>query len=404
MSDLANDIQTAITYVGKDWKKAKKAASDYEDKVHRQRLSYMRHKPPQKTLKDVVYKHMPEAYNKASSNGRYYANARQIMYAARPLIIEEMGLQSWNSKTPKYFIQTLLKDYIEEHGDDMKVVWDARGHFEEPHNNYRIGLGGAEIMAYRLDQNSNFSEAEEVAFKQIIKTVGPTHRYGAILFIEKEGFNEQIADAGIQEKWDIALMSSKGVPNAATCNVGAFPGVPVLAFHDFDVAGFKIVKTLREGARLSSGICNLIDIGLRLDDVKDIDPEPVDYTQDKTKLNSYLRLCGATEEERKYLVNNRVEINMFTSEELIQFLEMKFEQHGIKKVIPDEEVLRSAYKRAAFCQELEVKAKEFEINDDDLIIPDNLYDRIKDSLDDDRMQSWDQAIWSLAANKNNGDC
>ena len=47
-----------------------------------------------------------------------------------------------------YFSQTLLPDYIEEHGVDWDVVYDARGHFEEPHTNRRIGCGTIEVGNY----------------------------------------------------------------------------------------------------------------------------------------------------------------------------------------------------------------------------------------------------------------
>ena len=47
-----------------------------------------------------------------------------------------------------YFSQTLLPDYIEEHGVDWDVVYDARGHFEEPHTNRRIGCGTIEVRNY----------------------------------------------------------------------------------------------------------------------------------------------------------------------------------------------------------------------------------------------------------------
>ena len=47
-----------------------------------------------------------------------------------------------------YFSQTLLPDYIEEHGVDWNVVYDARGHFEEPHTNRRIGCGTIEVGNY----------------------------------------------------------------------------------------------------------------------------------------------------------------------------------------------------------------------------------------------------------------
>ena len=40
-----------------------------------------------------------------------------------------------------YFSQVLLPNYIEEHGADWNVVYDARGHFIEPHTNRRAGCG-----------------------------------------------------------------------------------------------------------------------------------------------------------------------------------------------------------------------------------------------------------------------
>jgi hypothetical protein len=63
---------------------------------------------------------MEEAYNKASANGRYYANARQIYYAARPLVLELTDKKS--TLDSRYFTQTLLKDYLELYNPNWKVV------------------------------------------------------------------------------------------------------------------------------------------------------------------------------------------------------------------------------------------------------------------------------------------
>jgi hypothetical protein len=52
---------------------------------------------------------MEDAYNHASSNGRYYANARQIMYAARPAILSRCAVTELKDV---YFTQNLLKDYL----------------------------------------------------------------------------------------------------------------------------------------------------------------------------------------------------------------------------------------------------------------------------------------------------
>ena len=399
MSKLSDDIKASFMSVGGEWKKAKKNASNREDRVHGYRLSRMRSHEPRLTLRDAAFMFMEEAYDKASSNGKFYANARQVMYAARPLIIDVLGVNAWSPKTDKYFTQTLLKDYIEENGANMKVVWDARGHLREPHTKYKIGLGGAEVMKYHRDQTGSVNEAETVSFDKQIKTKGPANRYGAVLFIEKEGFDEQLEDAGLAEKWDIAIMSSKGIPNKATCDVGAMVGVPVLVLHDFDLAGFKIVRTLRRGTRLARGIDNLIDIGLGMEDVRDLDPEPVIYNQ-REDPRHYLKLCGATAEECNFLSHKRVEINMLSTEDLIKFLERNFIEHDVKKVIPDEETLRKAYLRAVFCQEMEEKANEIQIEQEDLTVPDGLAQKISDSLAENPAQSWDEVVWDLADEEN----
>ena len=56
------------------------------------------------TIKESAYAAMERAYHKASSEGRYPAHARQIMYAARGPIQEETGRQL----DDQYFCQTLL--------------------------------------------------------------------------------------------------------------------------------------------------------------------------------------------------------------------------------------------------------------------------------------------------------
>jgi hypothetical protein len=91
---------------------------------------------------------MHAAYQKASGNGSLPANARQIMYAARPDILRLAGVTSFGSA---YFTQTLLPNYIEEHFEQTiswNVVYDARGHFTEPHTQVEVALGTLEVRQY----------------------------------------------------------------------------------------------------------------------------------------------------------------------------------------------------------------------------------------------------------------
>ena len=52
-----------------------------------------------------------------------------------------------------------------------------------------------------------------------------------------------------------------------------------------------------------------------------------------------LRRNGATEEEIEFLIHHRVELNAFTSDELIEWIEEKLAEHGVKKVVPEEETV-----------------------------------------------------------------
>ena len=129
--NMAHALASVVRSVGKSWKHAKQRA-DREDRVSRRDLTYMRGGYSRTTIREVAFRVMEAAYLKASGDGRYPANARQIYYAARPSILAEADADSLDSQ---YFTQTLLKDYLEEREPDWDVIYDARGHFAEPHRN-----------------------------------------------------------------------------------------------------------------------------------------------------------------------------------------------------------------------------------------------------------------------------
>ena len=88
-------------------------------------------------IKEAAWQVMPDAYRIASTGGTLPANARQIMYAARPAILELTGKTKLDDR---YFTQALLPDYIEEHPEitaNWDVVFDDRGSFIEPHTGQR---------------------------------------------------------------------------------------------------------------------------------------------------------------------------------------------------------------------------------------------------------------------------
>ena len=404
---IAADLAKAVREATKGWKTEKRHA-DRHDRVSYHSLAKLRGGYDRVTIREVAFEVMEEAYNHASEKGRFYANARQIMYAARRLMLaKEPSLSNQiDSGFSPYFTQTLLKDYLEEHDPNWKVVWDARGHLIEPFTGISIGLGGAEVGKYIQNWRKGFKEYPEVDFKKQVATEGPINRYGAVLFIEKEGFTEILKDAGIDRRYDIALMSTKGIPVKAACDLAKALerlGVIVYVLHDFDFAGFKIVKTLREGTRMAKGT-QVVELGFRMADIDGLDSEPVEYKQRKDP-REYLAESGATEEEQNFLVEGhdrgvwfgrRVEINAMTSGQLVEWLEKKLKEHGVKKVIPEGETLASGYRRARYFQKLEAVIKESKEKEAEDEVPKNLQARVKKILSKQPGLSWDEAVWQCA--------
>ena len=59
-----------------------------------------------------------------------------------------------------------------------------------------------------------------------------------------------------------------------------------------------------------------------------------------------LRENGATAEEIDFLLSERVELNAFASDELVEFIERKLDGLNIRKVVPDERLCAKPCRRA----------------------------------------------------------
>ena len=400
MSELKDDICTAIESVGKDWKKAKRRA-DREDRVQRRDLERMRSYTPKMTIKRAAFQVMEQAYMKASANGTLPANARQIMYAARPGVLELTGGECW--KNSSYFTQTLLPAYLEEHMPMWDVVYDARGKLIEPHTGERVNLGTLEVRGYIAEWKSDMDIPD---FKHRISTTGPENRYQYALFVEKEGFDSLWRSVKLAERWDLAIMSTKGMSVIAARELVdelARKDVIILVLRDFDKAGFSIVHTLGTSSPRYQFIYGpmIIDLGLRLEDVREMGlaSESVTYKQ-RTDPCWNLRKCGATEEECNFLVNGqwgsywegqRVELNAMTSDQLVKWLEGKLREAGVEKVIPDDKILEEAYKRAVLVTRAEKAIAEVQkgFDEDSIEVPDDLDKRVREIIGAEAEFSWD---------------
>ena len=127
----SDKLISAVEGVTKKWAKQRKA-EERQASARQNRQIAMMH-VPHVSIRDAAWGVMEAAYMKASANDTLPANARQIMYAARPYI-EQRSDKPLGSRFDQYFTQQLLPDYIEETGVDWDVVYDDRGHFREPHD------------------------------------------------------------------------------------------------------------------------------------------------------------------------------------------------------------------------------------------------------------------------------
>jgi Topoisomerase 6 subunit A/Spo11, Toprim domain len=393
--NIANDILDAVETATSKWTRQKKSEERHPGMI-RYRMSRMT-KEPRTSQKDAAWQVMEAAYMAASGNDTLPALARQIFYQARPKIME---LTEDKQLAYGYFSQTLLPDYIEEHGVDWNVVYDARGHLEEPHTERRIGVGTIEIGNYLHAMRE--PEIVRAGFKDSsIDIIGPSGNLSGILFCEKEGFNPLFKAVNLANRYDLMILSTKGVSvTAARRLIDEICGdndLPLFVLHDFDVAGFMILSTLHRDTRryAFSNAIEPIDLGLRLEDIEGLEREPAAATKIAgDKLRDQLAENGATGAEIGILFNERVELNAMPSDDLIEMIERKLSDSGIKKVIPNDALLGDAYQAFHRSNQLRELFEEAEENfkEKKIVVPKNLSKQVRKILDSHDDLRWDDAI------------
>jgi hypothetical protein len=397
--DPADAIIGLTKSATKIWTKQRRA--EERDRNARANRKYRMIKSERVTIRDAAFQVMEEAYQKASNNGKLPVNPRQIYYAARRYILLATGRDELQSG---YFLQTLLRDYMDEYDcSDWDIIWDARGHFTEPHTRRIVPLGTLQVRQY-LGVRPPLGPAIEIKSNQLYPTRGPENRYRSVLFIEKEGFDPLLESSRLAERFDVGITSTKGMSTSAARELLdelVQRGVErVMVLHDLDLSGFSILGTLGTSSTVYwyRNKIPIIDIGLRLADVGRLNllAEPCGNDKDWEKVKLTLRRHGATMEEIAFLQKERVELNALTSTDFIRFIEDKFQQYGVEKLVPDDEVMRR-HARRVIEQCLTVKvmdeskkriAKEAAL----IPLPENLQQQVEARLADNPAQSWDDAV------------
>jgi hypothetical protein len=409
---MAADIIGAIREGTKKWTKTVKS-EERNPASRAQRYARMTRQRG-KSFKDAAAEILPDAYYRVSGGGVLPANARQLMYACRPHIQKETGRELDDS----YFTQTLLPDYLDETGVAWNVAYDARGHFAEPHDGKRFGVGTLEVRDY-LDRYGDPKRKDAEIRSARFEFYGPRGNFGALLFIEKEGFTPLLRAAQIAEKYDLAIISTKGMSvTAARSLIDEMCwtyDIPLLILHDFDKSGFSIAGTLQRDTRRYEfkNEIDVIDLGLRLQDVEamGLESEYQGHAKGKKRLLiDNVRKNGATQAEIEFMFKEfdksrctrRVELNAMTSPQFIAFLEQKLKEHRIEKVVPEKDELADAYEFFVRNLDLEkaiervIKNHEYE---DNIKVPDDLAKRVRKVLSTRKELRWDSAVFKIAGGK-----
>jgi len=337
--------------------------------------------------------------------GRSLASSVQLSLQDRPdrlgrlAAVDDKGLPTYVAKHPA---ETA----------DWDVVCDARGHLWEPHTDHEVALGTLEVRRYLAGRHTDFDLAglcgneDELSIR--FPTGGPTHRYANVLFIEKEGFMPILRAGRLAKRFDLAIMSPKGLASTATRTLMEALDVRFLVLHDFDKAGFSIIGTLRRNtARYHfRRPPEIVDLGLRLADVvaEGLSAEPVSWRDEYPEAN--LRKNGATEAEIAFLVlgrgrGQRVELNALSSDRFLAWVEEKLVAHGVKKMVPPTAVLKMAYRRAIYVHGVNARLASIRAEElnaaEQATVPRGLMKQVRDILARDPMLAWDDAVSQIAA-------
>jgi hypothetical protein len=416
-----NDILAITQAVTKPWTKQIKA----EERGRRSRASREYIYSDRVNFTDVAHDILPAGYAHASGNGRYTVDKRQFYYAVRDKFFELTGREI----KADYFSQTLLIQYMNQNPSETaswKITASPRGTLSIPNTgrkDIRIPCGTVAIEEYlahrgeECDPLSDIEEDDELFLDVQWPSLAEGQRYQAVLYIEKEGFDPQLREARIADRFDVAIISCKGQSVTAArmyvdhvCRVGG--GVPLFVAHDFDKAGFEIsqrLTTVSYHAIINDLVkyefqnkIKVLDLGLRLADVEEygLKSETVRFK------GGFARDSIATRAEQDFLRSNRrVELNAFTAPQFIEWIEHKLtwglKQFRLgKRLIPDDKVLENAYRRALVNASINMLFEELR---DQLIedakaakLPKSLRKRVQAALKDPEAPAWDEIIYDLA--------
>lgn len=285
--------------------------------------------------KQIVLENLQKAIDKASGNGKYRYSLRQLYYALRPFVMENTG------KELKYaHFNTLITEFEFESGQDLAGIYrDERGTLLHPHTQEEIKLGTKNIEKYKR----------------------PEFSFNKIIYSEKEGFFEILKEANFPEKFDCALLTSKGFASRAARDVldllaATNEELQFFCLHDADLSGTLIYQALQHATKARpERKVSIINLGLDAWEGLAMNLEVEKLESKQTKTPSYYVLDFDKKFDNpkpfhfpKYenynawedwLRRYRVELNAMDTPTFIDWLSQKIRQYDKGKVIPPEKIL-----------------------------------------------------------------
>jgi hypothetical protein len=349
----------------------------------------------------IILNNLKAGVRKASGNGKYRYSLRQLYYALRPYVMEESGEDGELDYT--HFASIITK--IESDAGDLPGMYrDPRGVLYHPHTQETIPIGTIAVEQYKR----------------------PVWTFRHVLYIEKEGLFEVLKQAHFPERYDCALLSSKGFASRAVRDLIDLLGehhedVNVYCLHDADGPGTKIYEALQEGTLAREArkikIHNLglepwegLEMGLQVEEFGERKAKVVTATY----VNREYMHKGVLPEDFKHpeskwsewLQTKRIELNSMTSPEFLEWIEKKFNDMGVEKVMPPVEVLHETYRTTAEAEIRRALSHKIlkEAGIDGLVakgmthihVPTNIKDLTVNVLKHDREERWSDPVNDLA--------
>ena len=279
------------------------------------------------TVRDIVIPLFPDAIEKVSSSGKYGFSVRQLYYVIRPLYATEKAGQK--SQLEYNYFAKLLEEYERSIGRRI-ALREINGEMIAPHEAEGCALGTAEVAQY----------------------VVPKHKFNKIIYIEKRGFIDPIVTSNFHNRFDVAIAAGVGFSTWAArdllAKIQRITPIKIFCVHDADIAGCDINRTLSLPSPFNNYRLKVIDLGLTPKQAieRNMEVETYYYKQGlpcelaKTLSPQEIEWLKGGEEYPPFDNAQRVELNAFTPEEFLKWLEERLDELGIKeKVRPEDKVV-----------------------------------------------------------------